>query len=254
MFHDIVTGTNNIFGGRRYTARPGYDMATGLGSIRAGAFATALAAWTPPPIARDTSRLRLIGPPDGHRLIYGRRVTFRGRLTDTTTGKPIANAQVLVITSVDTYRVRTNAGGAWSVSRSRAIGRDMSWHATYLGSEVNEAATTPLRKLLVQPRLGLSIHLPFSKGHYVAAAARPFSAFGRSQPLMAGAVVMLQARRGAGPWRNVGPSPVVSGGRYQHDGVRLQHGQAVRLRWAYLGGSFKRWLPTHSRAVTVVAP
>src|SRR4029079_13112444 len=93
----------------------------------------------------------------------------------------------------DTYRVRTNAGGAWSVSRSRAIGRDMSWHATYLGSEVNEAATTPLRKLLVQPRLGLSIHLPFSKGHYVAAAARPFSAFGRSQPLMAGGGVLLHA-------------------------------------------------------------
>jgi len=254
MFHDIVSGRNNLFGGRRYTARPGYDLATGLGSIRAGAFATALAVWTPPPISRDASRLRLIGPPDGHRLIYGRKVTFRGRLTDTTTGKPIANAQVLVITSVDTYRVRTNAGGAWSVSRSRAIGRDMGWHATYLGSEVNEAATTRSRKLLVQPRLGLRLHLPFSKGHYVATAAQPFSAFGRSQPLMAGAVVMLQARRGTRPWRNVGPSPVVGGGRYQHDGVRLQHGQAVRLRWAYLGGSLKRWLPAHSRAVTVVAP
>jgi len=72
--------------------------------------------------------------------------------------------------------------------------------------------------------------------------------------LMAGAVVMLQARRGTRAWHNVGPSPVVGGGRYQHDGVRLQHGQAVRLRWAYLGGSLKRWLPAHSRAVTVVAP
>ena len=91
-------------------------------------------------------------------------------------------------------------------------------------------------------------------GHYVATAAKPFSAFGRSQPLMPGAVVMLQARRGAGPWRNVGPSPIVGGGRYQHNGVRLQHGHAVRLRWAYLGGSFRRWLPAHSRVVTVVAP
>jgi len=71
---------------------------------------------------------------------------------------------------------------------------------------------------------------------------------------MAGAIVMLQARRGARTWRNVGPSAVVGGGRYQHDGVRLRHGQAVRLRWAYLGGAFRRWLPTHSRAVTVVAP
>jgi hypothetical protein len=254
VFHDIVSGTNSLFGGHHYTARPGYDLATGLGSIRAGAFASALAAWTPPPITLDTTQLRLIGPLDSHRLIYGRKVTFRGRLMDTTTGKPIANAQVLVITSVDTYRVRTNAGGAWSVSRSRAIGRDMSWHAAYLGSEMNASATTPSRKLLVQPHLGLSIHLPFSNGHYLATVARPFSAFGRSQPLMAGAIVMLQARRGAGPWRNVGPSAVVGGGRYQHDGVRLQRGQALRLRWAYLGGSFLRWLPTHSRAVTVVAP
>jgi hypothetical protein len=130
----------------------------------------------------------------------------------------------------------------------------MSWRAAYLGSDVNAPATTPPRKLLVQPHLGLSIHLPFEKGHYMVAAGRSFSAFGRSRPLMAGAVVMLQARRGTGPWRNVGPSPVVGGGRYQHDGVRLHRGQAVRLRWAYLGGSLRRWLPTHSRAVTVVAP
>jgi kumamolisin len=254
MFHDIVSGTNNLFGGRRYTAGPGYDLATGLGSIRAAAFASALASWTPPPISVDSTRLDVIGPVDGRRLLYGHRVTFRGRLIDTTTGKPIANAQVLVTTTVDTYRVRTNAGGAWSVSRSKAIGSDMSWHAVYLGSEVNAPATSPSRKLLVQPHLGLSIHLPFRNGHYIAPAGKPFSAFGRSRPVMAGAVVMLQARRGARPWRDVGPNPVVGGGRYQHDGVRLQRGQAVRLRWAYLGGSFRRWLPTHSRAVTVVAP
>ena len=254
MFHDIVSGTNNVFGGHRYTAGPGYDLATGLGSIRAGAFASALAAWTPPPISRDSTGLRIIGPVAGRRLIYGHKVTFRGRLTNTTTGKPIANAQVLVITSVDTYRVRTNAGGAWFVTRSRAIARDMSWHAAYLGSEVNEPATTPARKLLVQPHLGLSLHLPLRNGHYTVTPGKPFSAFGRSRPLMAGAAVMLQSRRPGLPWRNVGPSPVVGGGRYQHDGMRLRRGQAVRLRWAYRGGLFRRWLPTHSRAVTVVAP
>jgi kumamolisin len=254
MFHDIVSGTNNLFGGRRYTARPGYDLATGLGSVRAGAFAAALAAWTPPPISRDSTQLRVIGPVDGRRLIYGHKVTFRGRLIDTTTGKPIANAQVLVITSVDTYRVRTNAGGAWFVTRSRAIGRSTSWHPAYLGSEANAPATAPPRKLLVQPRLGLRLHLPVRNGRYRAAAGKPFSAFGRARPFMPGAIVMLQLRRSGHPWRTVGPSPVAGGGRYERDGVRLHHGEVVRLRWAYLGGRFRRWLPAQSRAVTVVAP
>jgi kumamolisin len=253
MFHDIVSGTNNLFGGHRYTARPGYDLATGLGSVRAGAFASALAAWTPPPVSRDATQLRVIGPTDGRRLVYGHKVTFRGRLIDMTTGTPIANAQVLVITAVDTYRVRTNAGGAWFVTRSRAIARSTSWHAAYLGSEANAPATAPPRKLLVQPRLGLRLHLPFRNGHYVAAAARPFSAFGRARPFMPGAIVTLQSRRPGHPWHNVGRSPVAGGGRYEHDGVRLRSGEAVRLRWAYLGGRFRRWLPADSRAVTVVA-
>jgi kumamolisin len=254
MFHDIVSGTNNIFGGRRYTARPGYDLATGLGSVRAGAFAAALAAWTPPPVSRDATQLRVIGPADGRHLIYGHKVTFRGRLIDTTTGTPIVNAQILVITAVDTYRVRTYAGGAWFVTRSRAIARSTSWHAVYLGSEANAPATAPPRKLLVQPRLGLRLHLPFRNGHYTVAPGKPFSVFGRARPLMPGAVVMLQSRRVGHPWHTVGRSPVAGGGRYQYDGVRLRRGQAVRLRWAYPGGRFRRWLPARSRAVTVVAP
>jgi hypothetical protein len=196
----------------------------------------------------------VIGPVDGRHLIYGHKVTFRGRLIDTTTGTPIVNAQVLVISTFDTYRVRTTGGGAWFVTRSRAIGRRMSWHAAYLGSEANAPATAPPRKLLVQPRLGLRLHLPFRNGHFTATAGKPFSAFGRAQPPMPGAIVMLQSRRSGRPWRTIGPSPVAGGGRYERDGIRLHRGEAVRLRWAYLGGRFRRWLPARSRAVTVVAP
>jgi kumamolisin len=253
MFHDIVSGTNNLFGGHRYTAHPGYDLATGLGSVRAGALASALAAWTPPPISRDSTRLRVIGPADGHRLLYGHRVTFRGRLIDTTTGTPIPNAQVLVVTAVDTYRVRTNAGGAWFVTRSRAIGRSTSWHAAYLGSEANAPVTSRPRKLLVQPHLGLRLHLAFRNGHYLATPGTPFAALGRAQPLMPGAIVTLQSRRSGGRWRNVGRTPVVGGGRYEYDGLRLRRGVTVRLRWDYPGGRFRRWLPAVSRTVTVVA-
>ena len=264
IFHDIVSGTNNLFGGRRYTAGPGYDLATGLGSIRRGRIRVGARHLDAAGRSRSTRRaLDLDRPGRRPPPLYGHRVTFRGRLIDTTTGEAVANAQVLVTTTVDTYRVRTNAGGAWSVSRSKAIGSDMSWHAVYLGSEVNAPATSPSRKLLVQPHLGLSIHLPFRNGHYIAAAGKPFSAFGRSRPVMAGAVVMLQARRGGGPWRDVGPNPVVGGGRYQHDGVRLQRGQAVRCGGptsaARSGAGSRptrapsRWWPRSLRAITVRA-
>src|SRR5205085_5712240 len=39
VFHDIVSGKNSLLGSRRYHARPGFDMATGLGSAHAGPFA-----------------------------------------------------------------------------------------------------------------------------------------------------------------------------------------------------------------------
>ena len=54
----------------------------------------------------------MTGPVDGRRIAYGHTVTFRGTLTDTTTGRPIANAPVIVITNVGSFRVRTNAAGA----------------------------------------------------------------------------------------------------------------------------------------------
>jgi Predicted protease len=42
-FHDITTGNNNVDGGTQYTATTGYDMASGLGTPRSGAFFTDLA-------------------------------------------------------------------------------------------------------------------------------------------------------------------------------------------------------------------
>jgi hypothetical protein len=42
-FFDITSGTNSMFGGRCCTAKPGYDLATGLGSPRADQIAALLA-------------------------------------------------------------------------------------------------------------------------------------------------------------------------------------------------------------------
>ncbi len=195
----------------------------------------------------------MTGPVDGRRIVYGRKVTFRGTLIDTTTSQPIANAAVLVVTNLDTFRVRTNAAGGWRVTRSKAILRDISWHAVYLGSDTEAPAATPTRRIYVTPHLGLTIQLPFRNGHYIAG---PGGVHGL-RPVAAG-----HGRRGghaAGPARRraVGDRRVEPRRRRRPVRGRRDLGCARRgtaLRWAYLGGSFRRWLPTHSRAVTVVAP
>ena len=192
------------------------------------------------------------GPADGRRIVYGRKVTFRGTLTDTTTSQPVANAAILVVTNVATFRVRTDAAGRWQVTRSIAIRRNLSWHAVYLGSDTEAPASTPTRKLYLTPHLGLSVQLPFHGGHYVAQAGARFTVTGRSRPVMLGAEVVLQERRGHGPWTTVAASPVIGGGRYEASGITVARGPTLTLRWAYLGGTFRRWLPTDSRTRTVV--
>jgi kumamolisin len=253
VFRDIVAGTNNMFGGNRYTARAGYDMATGLGSVRAGALATALAAWTPSPVSVDPTRLRVEGPVDGRRVAYGRKVIFRGTLTDRATGRPVVNAAVLVVTNLGTFRDRTNGAGVWSVRRSKAITRNLAWHAVYIGSDRAEPASSRTRALLVLPHLGLSVALPFERGRYIARAGVPFAASGVSRPAMLRAQVELQARRGSGPWRTIGADKVRRGGHYEAAGPLLATGQSVALRFVYGGGPSHRWLPARSRTLIVVA-
>jgi hypothetical protein len=69
---------------------------------------------------------------------------------------------------------------------------------------------------------------------------------------MVGAEVVLQGRRGRGPWASVAVSPVAGGGRYEASGITVARGQTLTLRWAYLGGTFRRWLPADSRTRVVV--
>ena len=95
----------------------------------------------------DSTALDVAGPIDGRRIVYGRKVTFRGTLTDTTMSQPVANAAVLVVTNLDTFRVRTNAAGGWRVTRSKAILRNLSRHAVYLGSDTGAPAATPTRRI-----------------------------------------------------------------------------------------------------------
>jgi Pro-kumamolisin, activation domain len=251
VFHDIVSGTNNLLGGTHFRARPGYDLATGLGSIRAGAFATALAAYAPGAVTPDTSRLTVAGPVDGKRIRYGQKVTFSGTLTDTTTGQPIANGPVMVVTNLGVFRDRTDPAGRWSVSRSKAILRNLTWHVAYLGSGATAPASTANRTVYVTPHLGIRIGLPFGRGRYLTRPGRRFTVHGGSKPVMAGAEVELQERSG-GSWTSLGVTRVSGGGSYERT-VTIRSRRTVALRWAFLGGALRKWLPSHSRTRTVVS-
>ena len=44
---------------------------------------------------------------------------------------------MLVVTNLDTFRVRTNAAGLGGSPAPSAILRNMSWHAVYLGSDTD---------------------------------------------------------------------------------------------------------------------
>ncbi len=96
------------------------------------------------------------------------------------------------------------------------------------------------------------MRLPFRGGRYVATPGQAFTVMGGSRPVMPGAAVVLEARRGSGPWANMAVT-TVAGGRYEATGLTLARGQTLTLRWAYLGGSFRRWLPAQSRTRTVTA-
>jgi hypothetical protein len=141
----------------------------------------------------------------------------------------------------------------WSVRRSKAITRNLVWHAVYIGSDRAGPASSRTRALLVLPHLGLSVALPFEHGRYVARAGVAFAASGVSRPAMLRAQVELQARRGTGPWRTIGADKVRRGGHYEAAGPLLATGQSVALRFVYGGGPAQRWLPARSRTVIVVA-
>ena len=80
-FNDITSGTNNLFGGSQFTARPGYDLATGWGSPRAGALLALLSG-----SAAGCPTVTGLSPTSG-RAVGGTTVTITG--SGFGTGNPV---------------------------------------------------------------------------------------------------------------------------------------------------------------------
>ena len=140
------------------------------------------------------------------------------------------------------------------MTRSKAILRDLSWHAVYVGSDTTAPASSPTRKLYVTPHLGLTVALLLREWPLRARGRTWRSRIkGRSRPDMIGVEVVLQERRDGGPWTSVRATSVRAGGRYEANGLTLARGHSLGLRWAFLGAFFfQRWQPAHSRTRTVV--
>ena len=82
-FNDVTTGTNALFGGTAYTARPGYDLASGWGSPRAAALLGLLSG-----SAAGCPTVTSLSPTSGP-AVGGTTVTFTG--TGFGTGTPVVD-------------------------------------------------------------------------------------------------------------------------------------------------------------------
>ena len=244
VFHDITVGSNNIFGGSSYQAGPGYDLATGLGSVDANNFAVALAAASPSPPNPDSTSLTALGPTDNKSVSYGTALTFHGVLTDTHGGStPIANAPVYLMTSFGTFFDETNSSGVWSITLAKAIVRNSAWHAAFIGSDTNDPAVTPTLHVKIFPHLTSVVALPFSGGHYNGKHNVFFTFHGQSSPNMHGAHVIAQFRIGSGAWTSIAGAVVGKKGAYA---IRLKNTKPLtfQLRWFFAGGT--NWLSAAS--------
>ncbi len=247
-FHDITKGSNSITGGTQFTARKGYDMATGLGSVNAVTLAQTLAQHgRPANPTPHTSKLTATTPLANKSFVYGKRITFSGKLTDTTGSKPLGGALITVQLSTGHLRTVTKPNGSWSVTVTKRVKQNIRWRAAYAGSAAHKAApVTAYRNLRIIPRLSTASSLSRSGGSYHGWANTYFTFRGVSKPNMHRARVAAQTRPvHGGAWHTVFKTRVGANGRYS---ITIKHATrgSVYLRWFYPGSSAQRWMSAGS--------
>ncbi len=245
LFWDITQGSNSINGSGLYKARVGYDPATGLGSPKADALATALAAFTPVVPNPDGTNLNITAPTTTKTVKYGRQVTLAGTLTDSSDA-PIANRRVYVElregNSIFWYRDQTDSSGVWSFALTSQLRRNLSWQAVFPGSDTQQGLTVAGTTIHVIPRLG-------SKASRTSVPrGTSFTFGGKSAPNMHGARVRLQVRRKtSGAWRTIATVAVNRRGGYSRK-LHFTSPGAAYLRWSYAGGASHAWMSATSRS------
>ncbi|HEX2586691.1 MAG TPA: S53 family peptidase [Gaiellales bacterium] len=238
MFWDITAGTNSTDGTGLYPAGTGYDLATGLGSVQADSFATALADFVPSAITQDQTQLIISAPVTARTIHYGAHVTFTGMLLDQASA-PIANRRVYIELSTGSrlsYQTQTDDEGVWQITLSRVLQRNLTWRAVFTGSDTELGRRVSGHAVYVIPRLG--------SRSSVSSASRgtSFTFAGSSNPNMHRAVMRLQARRSThARWQTIALVTVPRSGRFSRTVSFATPGNAY-LRWSYRGGRTRRWM------------
>ena len=223
-------------------------MATGLGSVNAVTLAQTLAQHgRPANPTPHTSKLTATTPLANKSFVYGKRITFSGKLTDTTGSKPLGGALITVQLSTGHLRTVTKPNGSWSVTVTKRVKQNIRWRAAYAGSAAHKAApVTAYRNLRIIPRLSTASSLSRSGGSYHGWANTYFTFRGVSKPNMHRARVAAQTRPvHGGAWHTVFKTRVGTNGRYS---ITIKHATrgSVYLRWFYPGSSAQRWMSAGS--------
>jgi kumamolisin len=239
MFWDITSGTNSTDGTGLYPAEVGYDLATGLGSVQADSFATALSTFVPSAITQDQTQLAITAPLTARTIHYGAQVTFRGTLLDQASA-PIAHRRVYVELRegpwIFLYQAQTDGNGVWQIALSKALQRNLTWRAIFTGTDTEQGRKVAGHAVYVIPRL--------RSRSSVSSAPRGtrFAFRGSSNPNMRHAVMRLQARRSThARWRTIALVTVPGSGRFSRTVSFATPGNAY-LRWSYRGGKTHAWM------------
>jgi subtilase family serine protease len=252
VFRDVVRGDNHLGGKGPYPATAGYDLASGIGSVRSTLLAADLASYVPNPPAPAATTLTAV--PARDRVIrYGARLTFHGRLTDG--GGAVSGERVYVqggdLLGIREWPRRTGADGRWSVALSRQIVRRMTWRAVFLGSETRAPAVAGGHTVFVIPPLTAAAG-PGHRGPLITFPGGIFRLSGETLGVLDGRTVAAEYRRAAGgSWHRMGAATVHVGGRYARL-VSLPHAGRFLVRWHYHGGRAGQWMSGRSPSVAVV--
>ena len=251
-FRDITLGDNSVGSDVRYPATPGYDLATGIGSVDAQRLATALSAYAPTtPTLRPTT---LTAAPTRARIVlYGSPVTFRGELRGPS--GPIAG-QVVYLQGTDQFgfrqwRTTTGSDGRWSITLGGQITRRFQWKAVYPGSQRRAPSSAPGSVVHVIPSLTIDTALPVVHGRHTGRARTPFRVTTSSRPRMVSRTVVVWARPlGVARWTKLGPATTGFLGRASRSVVLPRPG-LWQVRWRFSGGLNGQWMSTASPIITV---
>jgi hypothetical protein len=239
MFWDITTGTNSVNGSGLYPAYSGYDLATGLGSPKAGMFATDLAAFTAPAVSQDATQLAITAPNTDMTITYGKTIAFTGTLKDSG-GLALAGRRVYLELRegryIYLYRGGTLGDGSFSISLTKQLRRNLTWNVIFPGSDTRTGVKQVGHAVRVIPRLGSHASVRS------AARGAAFTFKGSSRPNMHGVSVQLQVRRTLhSAWHTIAHVKVAKSGGFMH-AVSFTTAGAAYLRWQYAGGRTHPWM------------